>query len=51
MELGAYWIGTPEYASPEALENVFNSKLKMFHVPRSTDDLYALGLVMFCIGS
>ena len=51
MELGANWIGTPEYASPEALENVFNARFKMFHVPRATDDLFALGLVMFFIGS
>ena len=51
MELGANWIGTPEYASPEALENVYNPKYKQFHVPRATDDLFAFGLVMFFIGS
>ena len=51
MELCANWIGTPEYASPEALENVFNPRFKMFHVPRATDDLFALGLVMFFIGT
>ena len=51
MELGANWIGTPEYASPEALENVYNPRFKMFHVPRATDDLFAFKLVLFFIGS
>ena len=51
MELGANWIATPEYASPEALENYYNAKFKQFHVPHATDDLFALGLVMFFIGS
>ena len=51
MELGVNWIGTPEYASPEALENVFNPRFNMYHIARATDDLFALGLVMLFIGS
>ena len=51
QELGVDWVGTPEYASPEAIENVFNSKFKKFHAPRATDDLFSLGLVMFFIGA
>ena len=51
MEIGMNWIGTPEYASPEALENVLNPRFNIYYMPRATDDLFSLRLVMFFIGS
>ena len=49
--LGCSFIGSPEYAAPDALEDVVNGEYGQFHKASPTDDLFAFGLVLLFIGS
>ena len=47
--LGCSFIGSPEYAAPDALEDVVNGQYGQFHKASPSDDLFAFGLVILFI--